>query len=329
MKRLKILFYLIVMTGIIITGWSCTDSNDSIVSTNSNGTDELEFTYIDAHSQPPYPELGDSVNLESIIELMDSNNVAVSILSARQEMQYSMDIGSFAASNPDRIIAAVSLKITSMDNSDQDFLRGLSQQVESGQFTAIAEMLLYHAQKYDSEGNPVAPECFVYPSATTVQAVIDAAEQLGCPVFLHIEFESLEQLYGMDERVLFMTELEQLLTENPARAFVLPHVAELDPDECRSLIETYGNVYFTTNFTDLKIFMNGAPVTNYSEADWNALFEDHQDRFVFALERVFQSQWQAYDTDMAAIQESLSKLSESVAQAIAYNNAARLWNIGQ
>jgi predicted TIM-barrel fold metal-dependent hydrolase len=190
-------------------------------------------------------------------------------------------------------------------------------------------MLLFHAKKYDSAGNAVAPEVFVYPNAATVQAVIDAAEQMDCPVFLHIEFESLEQLYGMGERVLFMTELEQILTENPARAFVLTHVAELDDDECRRLIETYNNIYFTTNFIDLKRLMTGVPVTSYSEADWYALFEDHPDRFVFALERVFPSQWQAYATDMAVVQESLTKLSAAVAQAIVYNNAARLWNIDQ
>ena len=86
---------------------------------------------------------------------------------------------------------------------------------------------------------------------------------------------------------------------------------------------------FTTNFTDLKILMTGAPVTGYSEAEWNALLEDHPDRFVFALERVFQSQWQDYARDMEGAQESLAKLSPTVAQAMAYDNAARLWQIGQ
>jgi predicted TIM-barrel fold metal-dependent hydrolase len=323
MKTHKVLFWLVLMSVAVMMGCSYP------VGTNSGAVDGREFTCIDAHSQPPYPELGDSVDLEGIIASMDASNVAVSILSARVEMRYSMEIASLAAAHPDRIIAAVSLKLSSMGPSDQDFMRGLSQQVQSGQFTAIAEMLLFHARKYDSQGNAVAPEIFVYPSAATVQAVIDAAEQLDCPVFLHIEFESLEQLYGVDERERFMTELEQLLRENPARAFVLTHVAELDVAECRRLIETYSNIYFTTNFIDLKNLMTGVPVTDYSEADWYALFEDHPERFIFALERVFPYQWEAYAQGMAIAQESLAKLSAAAAQAIAYDNAARLWHIGR
>ncbi len=188
-------------------------------------------------------------------------------------------------------------------------------------------MLLFHAAKYDRDGNVVAPEVSVSPSAVTVRSVIDAAERLDCPVFLHVEFESLERLYGMDEKARFMAELERLLRENPTRPFVLTHVAELDADECRHLIERYDNIYFTTNFVDLKVLMTGTPVANYSEADWYALLQDHPDRFIFALERVFSSQWQAYAMDMAVAQESLARLPASAAQAIVYDNAARLWNI--
>ncbi len=114
MRKLEILLCLTLMSVTAMVGCSCPGGDDS-------GRVDREFTYIDAHSQPPYPELGDSTDLEGIIELMDSSNVAVSILSARVEMRYSMDIASFAASHPDRIIAAVSLKLTGMDNSDQDF----------------------------------------------------------------------------------------------------------------------------------------------------------------------------------------------------------------
>jgi predicted TIM-barrel fold metal-dependent hydrolase len=260
---------------------------------------------------------------------MDSNDVAVSILSARGEMQYSMDIASLAASHPDQIIASVSLKLNTMDANDQGFHAGLAQQVESGQFDSIAEMLLFHAEKFDGEGNSVAPEVFRYPSASTVQAVINAAQQLDCPVVLHIEFSSLEIFYGADERARFLIELKQLLTGSPLREFVLTHVAEMMPDQCRSLIEDHSNVYFTTNFEDLKRLMTGLPLEEYSEIDWINLFEDYPDRFIFAFERVFQNQWQLYTEDMASSQEFLAALSDPTAQAIAYDNAALLWNVDE
>ncbi len=75
--------------------------------------------------------------------------------------------------------------------------------------------------------------------------------------------------------------------------------------------------------------MTGEPNTDYSEAGWNTLFEDLPDRFVFAFERVFLSQWQKYDADMAEANESLAKLSAAAAKAIAHDNASRLWNINQ
>ncbi len=271
--------------------------------------------------------MGDNVYLPDILAAMDAGDVAVSILSARGQMRYSMDIAAFAAAYPDRIIAAVSLKLDSMDRSEQGFLGGLAQQVGSGQFSAIAEMLLYHAEKHDDQGNPTAPEFKSDPSAETTLAVVAAAEQLECPVFLHIEFVSLEQFYGSQERTRFMTEFEDLLTGNPDRAFVLTDVAELYPSECRDLIEAYSNVCFTTNFLDLKLLMTGEPVVGYSETEWLTAFEEHPDRFVFALERVFENQWKNYATDMEITQQWLARLSAEAAGAIAYDNAARLWGI--
>ena len=40
---------------------------------------------------------------------------------------------------------------------------------------------------------------------------------------------------------------------------IIIHVAELNPDECRDLIEVYNNVYFTTNFMDLELYMKMLP----------------------------------------------------------------------
>jgi len=107
-KTRKMLFCLLLISVAVMMGCSYPGG------TNSGGADGQSLTCIDAHSQPPYPELGDGVDLEGIIASMDASHVAVSILSARTEMRYSMEIASFAAAHPDRIIAAVSLKLSSM-----------------------------------------------------------------------------------------------------------------------------------------------------------------------------------------------------------------------
>lgn len=212
----------------------------------STDVEQDRIVCIDTHSQPPYPELGDNVDLPSIIQAMDENNVSWSILSARVEMQYSEDIAAFAEDNPDRIVAAVSLKLACM-NTDTGFVNNLARQVETGQFKAIAEMLVYHAEKFD-KGKSVAPEFMVPPSDPKVQAVINACAQLNCPVFLHIEFESLVNKYGTPIRTQYMNELRQILASNPGRKFILTHVAELNPEACRILIDVHENIYFTNTF---------------------------------------------------------------------------------
>lgn len=288
-------------------------------------SDPVAVRCIDIHSQPPYPELGTNVNLESIIQQMDDNNVSRSILSARQLMDYSNEIAAFARANPDRIMAAVSLKLNNME-TEAEFLNMMNLQIQSGGFRAIAEILLYHAEKFDNQGNSTAPEHRLDVDDNRVHALIQACGQMDCPVFLHIEFASLERIYGTLLRDETMNKLRQLLATYPGQKFIMMHVAELDPQDCRALIVAFGNILFATNFTDLQVHMDGTPVTGYSETDWNDLFEDYSDRFLFAFDRVFDVQWQRYTGDMNHVQQRLADLDNLTAQAIAYDNAVSLFN---
>ena len=74
MKRMSAPLMMLMLTLAALLNVYC--SSDDSTSPN-----ELPIMCIDAHSQPPYPELGDDVDLQSIINSMDVNNVSVSILS--------------------------------------------------------------------------------------------------------------------------------------------------------------------------------------------------------------------------------------------------------
>ena len=65
----------------------------------------------------------------------------------------------------------------------------------------------------------------------------------------------------------------------------------------------------------------------YSESEWNTLFIDHPERFVFAFDRVFPNQWTHYNEDMTYFRNKISNLPNSVAKAIAYDNAMVLFNL--
>jgi hypothetical protein len=239
-----------------------------------------------------------------------------------------MAVADFAATSRGSIIAAVSLKVQT-DGSDASFIDGMNKQVASGKFGAVGEMLLYHAEKFDTEGNSVAPEHKVLPSDAKTKAVIEMCVKQGWPIVFHIEFTSLMADYGQELQEQYMYELKQLLKTYPDQAFVLTHVAELDPDGCRDLIEVYDNVYFTTSYKDLEVLCTGEPVENYSEEEWDSLLTEHSDRFIFTHERVWTSHWNAivYSTDLEYFIEKISELPAEAAQAIACKNAQNLWKI--
>lgn len=91
------------------------------------------------------------------------------------------------------------------------------------------------------------------------------------------------------------------------------------------MIEDHHNVFFTTNYMDLEVLCTGEPAPDYSEQQWKELFREHPDRFVFAFDRVFETQWRNYTRDMSYFRDKLSDLPYSVTRALVFENARRLF----
>jgi len=140
-----------------------------------------ELYFIDAHSQ-----VDTAVPINKVISLMNSVGVRQTILSARGNLK-GKDLLKFSNENHGRITPAVRTKGKPYNTDSKKYYEMLKKQTASNQYQAIAEILLYHAQK----GNK-APEVIVYPDDKRVRTALKIAIERGWPFIVHIEFASLQ-----------------------------------------------------------------------------------------------------------------------------------------
>ena len=276
--------------------------------------------FIDAHSQIDQQV----VPLDKVISLMEEAGVSHTILSARGKMK-GKDLLNFSSKHHDQITPAVRTKGKPYDTGSPKYYKMLEAQVASRKYSAIAEVLLYHAQKGDK-----APEYVVYPEDKRVLTALKYAIDNRWPFVVHIEFGSL---HGKKKK-RFMESLESMLDDYSEQPFVLTHMGQLKPSECQRLIENHKNIYFHTGWTNpAAVRSSNQPWVNVFKGkhltpDWRGLFIQHPERFIFALDNVFAKHWTSfYLEQMEYWKEALAGLPVEVAHLIAHGNAERLWQI--
>ena len=283
------------------------------------GAEHADLYLIDAHSQADSEQV-----LQRVIPLMDRAGVRRTILAARGGMA-SNRIAKFSKQHPDRITASVTTKGRDYTNNADGYYSTLEADVGSEQFGAIAEVLMYHAQK----GNK-APEYIVYPNDKRVRAALTQAKKKGWPLVVHIEFASLSG----GEKIKYMEQIELLLTQNPEHPFVMIHMGQLRSNDVRRLIDLHKNISFMTSQTSPSAIHNSVqPWTPMFEGEvlapeWTELIMQYPDRFVLAFDNVFPNQWgDFYLKGVAHWRMALAALPAEIAHAVAHGNAERLWNI--
>ena len=291
-----------------------------LVVTWANCGEKESLYFIDAHSQVDQQVLP----LDKIIDLMRQAGVHHTILSSRGKLK-GKDLLSFSSRYRDKITPAVRTKGKHYDTASSKYYKSIESQVASGKYSAIAEILLYHAKKGDK-----APEYVVYPEDKRVLTALEHAIDNHWPFIVHIEFGSL---YGK-KRKRFMVSLEAMLDDYPDQPFVLTHMGQLKPEECQRLIDNHVNIHFHTGWTNpAAVRSSTQPCVNLFRGrrlapDWRDLFIPYPERFVFALDNVFAEHWtDFYAKQMEYWTEALSDLPVEAAHLIAHGNAERLWHI--
>jgi len=272
---------------------------------------------IDAHSQ-----VDQYVELEKIIQLMDQGGIAATILSTRGTVTPE-ELVSFADKHTGRIIPAVRTK-GYMRQSEDKYYMFLKKQASMEQYDAIAEVLIYHAQK-----GKKAPLVVHDPDNERVQAALNSSLEKRWPFILHIEYAA-----AGSQRDELMTKLKALLTEYPEHPLVLIHMGQLDYRGVQRLINAHPNIYFITSHSNpIVIEKSTQPWTNMFDgeklsADWKQLMIKHPDRFILGFDNVFPEHWgQFYLDEIALWREAIKELPLEVAHAFAHGNAERLWHL--
>jgi len=273
--------------------------------------------FVDAHSQ-----IDHQTDMSLVLRRMQEHGVRKTILAARGK-QTGQDIVALAESAPDKIIASIRTKGRAYSSNSKKYFKKLEKRSRSGDYGAIAEVLLYHAQKGFK-----APEVSVKPDDPRVRAALAVAREHGWPFVIHIEFAALKP----PQRQEFMTGLEALLKQHPQQAFVLIHMGQMEAQAVDRLIRAWPNIYFLTSHADpVTVNQSSQPWINMFSGksfkpEWKQLMIQFPARFVFALDNVWSDHWQrSYGVKMEYWRHALAELPPNVAHAIAHGNAERLW----
>ncbi len=278
-----------------------------------------EIYFIDAHSQVDH-----NIGLTEIVARMRAAGIKKTILAARSQRK-SKEIAALAEAHPDLIVAAVRTKSRHYKNNSKKYYKKLRAQIVSGRFNAMAEVLLYHAQKGD-----LADEVVIYPDDERVKAAFKEAKKHGWPFVLHIEFAALSG----SQREKYFVALERFVNQQPDHPFVLIHMGQLDVSEVKRLIDNHSNIYFLTSHSNpVAVNRSNQPWVNMFKDDllapkWQSLVVSYPKRFIFALDNVWPGHWRnGYKEQVLLWREALSKLPPDVGHAIAHGNAESLWKL--
>lgn len=297
----------------------------AILASPTGAVAQRDLYLIDAHSQ-----VDETVDLNKVLSLMDQAHIHGAILTTVGKRRQS-DLVRFAREHPDRIVASVRTKIPPyIDNDDRGFDEAIRRQVESGNFSAMSELLMYHAKKRRGEREQKAPEIVVYPDDRRIQTALHYAMEKGWPFVVHIEFASPT----IADRKVFIERLEAMLDAHPNHPFAMAHMGQLSAAEVRRLIVAHPNVYFQTSRSDPMTRKDSDQpwINMFSGAflapEWKGLVTQFPDRFILAFDNVWPENWSGdYVDDALYWRKALAELPDDVAQKIAHGNAERLWKI--
>ncbi|MFC1491918.1 amidohydrolase family protein [Nitrospinota bacterium] len=279
---------------------------------------EAGIPIIDAHSQ-----IDHFVDLDEVIKLMNKGGVSRTILSARTKMTPE-NLAAFSGRHPGRITLAVRTKGWGYVLNWPMYYRLIEGQLKLPQFGALAEVILYHAQKGE-----MAPEWIVRPEQPQVQAALKIALKKRWPFIAHIEFAAAR--FDRDE---FMKKFEAMLDAHPEHPFALIHMGQLGAEEVRRLIGAHRNVYFLTSRSNpVSVSASRQPWVNLFDGErlgpqWRKLIIRYPDRFVLAFDNVWANHWgDFYLNQIALWRKALADLPPEAAGALAHRNAERLWRL--
>ncbi|NDR59294.1 amidohydrolase family protein [Pseudoruegeria sp. M32A2M] len=230
----------------------------------------------------PYP-------VESIIELMDRNGVAMGLVSSTPD-EGTIMLWEFA---PNRIVPELRPYHGAANSSNwakaegmEAYLRG---RLETYPHEGIGE---FHIHRLDTADEPL------------FRAVIGMAKERDIYLHVHSGPEPIRWLKSLDREVKIIWAHAGLST--PA-------------DGVHALMTEFPDLLADTSLREWDIDADGRGL----DPDWVRIIYDFQDRLMVGSDTWVNSQWDNYDAIIQSNRTWLAKLPRDVAEKIAYRNAER------
>ncbi len=229
--------------------------------------------------------------VETIIELMDRNGVAMGLVSSTPD-EGTIMLWDHA---PGRIVPE---------------LRPYHGDVRSSNWTKSPEIADYLAERLDRYPHEGIGEFHIHVMNSAdeplFRSVIDMAKARDIYLHVHAGAAPIRWLYGLDPEV----------------KIIWAHAGLGEPvKEVHALMEAFPTLIADTSLRETAIMGAGEGI----DPDWQRVIFDFQDRLMVGSDTWVNSQWDAYDHIIAANRQWLSYLPREVAQKIAYGNAQRLF----
>ena len=307
-----------------------------------------QLYFIDAHSQLDHKSGG----IKVVIERMSENNVKKTLLAGRSKMSWS-DILGFSDEYPKKIIPLLTAKAgPKLMKRPEKYFRWIDEQFDTGKFRGNGEILVFHALKKKQYGKTPAEKVYNFTDQE-IMYVMKRSMKENWPVMLHLEFRALEfgriseEKSSKFNKQIYLKQLKNLLKNYPENSFVLNHLGQLNSEDVAILIKGHKNIYFTTAHsspyfgkprnkgadqkTKQKKISPWTMVFNGKsfKSGWKTLFVTYSDRFVFAMDNVWDRHWvsETYSDQIQHWRTALTQVPDKVARAIAHENAERLWSL--
>ncbi len=249
-----------------------------------------ELPIFDAHIHYKEPAWA-AYPVESIIEMMDQNGVAMGLVSSTPD-EGTIMLWEYA---PNRIVPE---------------LRPYHDNVESSNWTKAEGIEDYLARRLDSYPHEGIGEFHIHrldtADAPLFREVIAMAKARDIYLHVHSGAEPIRWLYSLDPEVKIIWAHAGL--GEPASAVY-------------DLMAEFPTLVADTSLREWAILRGGDGLA----PDWARIIYDFQDRLMVGSDTWVNEQWDGYDDIIASNRRWLSYLPREVAEKIAYRNAARLF----
>jgi hypothetical protein len=226
-----------------------------------------------------------------VARLRDSDIVAAAVTSRPPSLALQLH-----AQAPTLIVPILGVYRTLADKQswmdDAELPTRVEQALREGPWRAVGELHLFAEHRY----NPV------------FEQIVDLATARGLPLQLHCDPAVIDAVF----------------TRSPDATVIWAHAGAYPyPPLLRDYLDRYPGLYLDLSVRDQRIAPGGR-----LDPQWEWLLMEYSDRFMVGVDTYRTSRWRGFPMLVDRIRGWLDQLPESVANAIAHDNAARVFGLG-